>query len=115
MQDEKDEKTDVNIKAILTAFIVYAVGMGLIGDFFANECGEHWFMYIVSFSFLAVPVLVVVWWVAYAVFEQSKIGGDVLYWAIAAGVAFVFFIGCFLYAHTLPALPFNVSDVCQPM
>jgi hypothetical protein len=105
----------VNVKAAIVAFVVYALGMGLIGDYFAAQCGEHWFMYIATFSFLAVPVLAVVWWIAYAVFEHSRTGGDTVYWALGAALAAVFLIGCFIYAHTMPAFPFNVSDVCQQM
>jgi cytochrome bd-type quinol oxidase subunit 2 len=109
----KDVPSDVNLKASIAAVIVYAVVMGTIGAYWSVECGKHWFMYIISFSLFAVPVLIVIYALCIWLLLQYN-AGRVRYWVLAAALSMLFFIGCFVYAHLQPDTPLYSMNDCQP-
>lgn len=104
---------DVSFKASIAALIGYALVMGVTGVYYALQCGSHWFMYIISFSLFAVPVMLVIYG-AFVLLLNSFPSGQLRYWFLALALAAVFFAGCFIYAHLQPAMPFNVSADCVP-
>jgi hypothetical protein len=109
----KDVPADVNVKAMVAAIVVYAVGMGVAGDYWAVKCGPHWFMYIVSFSLFAVPVLLVVYAIVMALLVRYP-AGRLRYWLLVGAFGCAFFAGCFVFAHLQPATPFYSGDDCVP-
>jgi hypothetical protein len=110
----KDVSSDASLKATVAAIVVYALAMGLIGDYFSLQCGPHWFMYIViSYSLFAVPVLIVIY-VLFIWLLSQYTGGHMRYWLIAGALAVVFFVGCYVFAHLQPSTPFYSGADCQP-
>jgi hypothetical protein len=110
----KDVPADVNLKALVAAVIVYAVGMGLTGAYWSVQCGPHWFTYfVVSYSLFAIPVLIVIYAACIWLLLQYN-AGRVRHWVIAGALSVLFFGGCFVFAHLQPATPFYSESDCQP-
>jgi hypothetical protein len=110
----KNVSSDLTLKATVGALVVYATAMGLIGAYYAAQCGSHWFTYcVLSFLPFAVPAAVVVYFVLRWLLSEYDFG-NVRYWLIAGGIACVFFVGCFVFAHLQPALPLYNGNGCQP-
>ena len=109
----KDVPADVNLKASVAAIIAYALVMGAVGAYWAVQCGPHWFMYIISFSLFAVPVMIVVY-IAFILLLARYNVGRLRYWLMAGAASVLFFGGCFVYAHLQPATPFYSETDCQP-
>lgn len=110
----KDVSSDANVKATVAAIIVYATAMGLIGDYWAVQCGSHWFTYcIISFLPFSVPGVAVVYFVLVWLQSQYSLG-NVRYWLLACALSVLFFIGCFVFAHLQPAMELFSVNECQP-
>jgi hypothetical protein len=109
----KDVPSDVNLKASVAAVVVYATAMGLIGAYWATECGSHWFTYcVISFLPYAVPGVVVVYFILIWLLSEYNFG-NVRGWLWAGGVSVLFFVGCFVFAHLQPAMPLYSGNDCQ--
>ena len=109
----KDIPSDVNIKASVAAITAYALVMGTIGAYYAVQCGKHWFMYVMSYSLFAVPVLIVIYALAIWLLMQQNII-RVRYWLTAGALSVIFFGGCFVYAHLQPETALYNGNDCRP-
>jgi hypothetical protein len=110
----KKSENDSNLKATVIMIVTYTVGTGLFGAYWATKCGPHWFMYVVSFSPIAVPALFLIWVGAGAAINHYAIGGRRSRWLIVAACGALIFIASFVYAHLLPDTPFYDPNDCNP-
>jgi hypothetical protein len=109
-----DVPSHANLKAIVAAIVCLTVTMGLIGDYWALQCGKHWFTYcFISFLPYTVPGMVVVYFAAMWMLSKFDFG-HVRNWLVAGVLSVIFFIGCFVFAHLQPEMQlFNGID-CEP-
>ena len=109
----KDVSSDIHVKATIAAIVIYAIAMGLIGDYWAVQCGLHWFTYsVLSYLPFAVPGVVVMYFVLLWVFSHYTFG-QLGQWMFAGVVAVLFFVGCFVFGHLQPAMPLYNGNDCQ--
>jgi hypothetical protein len=110
----KDVSSEVNVKAMVSAIVLYAIGMGLVGDYWALQCGSHWFTYcVLSFLPYAVPAVVVVYLATLWYLSRYDFG-EMRFWLLAGGLSVVFFVGCFVFAHLQPAMQLFSGTDCEP-
>jgi hypothetical protein len=110
----KEASSDVNLKATVAATVAYATVMGLIGDYWAVQCGSHWFTYcVLSCLPYAVPGVVVVYFAVIWLQSQYDVG-HVRPWLLAGALSLLFFVGCFIFAHLQPAMQLYNGNDCQP-
>jgi hypothetical protein len=111
----KDVSSEASAKATVAAVVTYATAMGLIGDYWALQCGSHWFTYsVISFLPYAVPGVVVVYFALRWLLPQYNFG-NVRHWLVAGALAVLFFVGCFVFAHLQPAMQLYSGSDCQPL
>ena len=109
----KDASSDVSVKAAAAAVAIYAPVMGLIGAYWAVQCGSHWFTYsVISFLPFEVPGVAVVYFLVRWLLPQYNFG-KVKYWLVAGALMVLFFVGCFVFAHLQPAMPLYNGGDCQ--
>lgn len=111
----KDVSSEVHLKAMIAAVVIYATAMGLIGDYWAVQCGLHWFTYcVLSYLPYAVPAVVVVYIISLWLLSQYNVGlmGR---WLLAGALSVLFFVGCFVFAHVQPVIPLYNGIDCQPL
>ncbi len=111
----KDVSSDVTVKATAAAVVVYTTAMGLIGAYWATQCGSHWFTYcVISFLPFAVPGVVVVYFVLVWLLSEYNFG-TTRHWLLAGALSVLFFVGCFTFAHLQPAMQLYNGNDCQPL
>jgi hypothetical protein len=110
----KDVSSDVTLKAAVAALVCYAIAMGLIGDYWAVQCGKHWFTYcVLSFLPFEVPGVVVVYFLGMWILSQYP-SGHVRRWFLAGALSVLFFVGCFVFAHLQPEMQLYSGIDCEP-
>ncbi len=110
----KDVSSHVMVKSAVSALVIYAFGMGVIGDYWALQCGSHWFTYsVISFLPFAVPAVVVVYFIALWLLTAYDVG-NLRYWLLAGALSVLFFIGCFVFAHLQPGMQLFSGTTCEP-
>ena len=110
----KDVSSEAMLKATVAAIAVYATSMGLLGDYWALQCGKHWFTYsVISFLPYAVPGAVVIYFILIWLQSEYKLG-NARHWLIAGAISVLFFVGCFVFAHLQPEMQLSAANDCQP-
>lgn len=109
-----DESSAVTLKATVAAIVVYATATGLIGDYWATQCGKHWFTYsVISYLPYSVPGVVLVHFAFRWLLPQYNFG-QVKYWLLAGALSVLFFVGCFVFGHLQPETQLYNGIECQP-
>jgi hypothetical protein len=110
----KGVSSEVNLKATVAAIVIYATAMGLVGDYWAVQCGSHWFTYsVIGFLPYALPGVFVAFLAVIWLLSQYNFG-HVRYWLLAGTLSVLFFVGCFVFAHMQPAMQLYNGNDCQP-